>query len=401
METFQYLIIGGGMTGDAAVQGIREMDPTGTIGMVSMEENPPYDRPPLSKGLWKDTPFDKIWRHTEDRHVTLYLGRKIVSLDTAKMVALDDQGESYHADKILLATGGTARQLPFGDAEIIYFRTLDSYKHLAKLSADSSADQVFAVIGGGFIGSEVAAALVMNGKKVTMLMPEEGIGARIFPPDLSQYLNRYYKDKGVEVLTGMMVSGVSTDHGRTMLQIADGPAVLADYLVAGIGLILNIDLAKAAGLKTNHGIVVDKYLATDHPGIYAAGDAAEYFSPALNKWTVFEHEDNANTMGHAAGRNMAGAAEQYVHLSYFYSDLFDLGYEAVGNLDSRLVTVVDWSEPYKKGIVYYFNEDRVCGVLLWNVWDKVDKARELIASPGPFRADEFKSLPAPAWKLAF
>ena len=119
MENFQYLIIGGGMAADAAVKGIREIDKKGKIGLISMEEEPPYDRPPLSKGLWKETPFEKIWRHTEDQHVTLYLGRTIDSLDAEQMIAVDDQGASYHGDKILLATGGTPRELHFGQMSFI------------------------------------------------------------------------------------------------------------------------------------------------------------------------------------------------------------------------------------------------------------------------------------------
>ena len=400
MENFQYLIIGGGMAADAAVKGIREIDKKGKIGLISMEEEPPYDRPPLSKGLWKETPFEKIWRHTEDQHVTLYLGRTIDSLDAEQMIAVDDQGASYHGDKILLATGGTPRELHFGQ-NIIYYRTLESYRRLAMLSEESSEDKVFAVIGGGFIGAEIAAALCMNGKKVTMLMPEEGIVSRIFPHDLSQYLNQFYRSKGVEVLTGEKVTGVTAREGRQYLQVSDGPEVAADYLVAGIGIELNVELAQEAGLRTDRGILVNEYLQTSKPNIFAAGDAAVYFSPALDKWMNFEHEDNANMTGRTAGRNMAGAQEKFDHLSYFYSDLFELGYEAVGDLDSRLVTVADWAEPFKKGVIYYFKDERICGVLLWNVWDKVPVARELIKSTGPYHADELKKTPAPSWKISF
>ncbi len=155
-------------------------------------------------------------------------------------------------------------------------------------------------------------------------------------------------------------------------------------VVAGIGIVPNVELAQEAGLAVGDGIVVDSYLRTSHPDVYAAGDVASFPDALLGVRRRVEHEDNANTMGRAAGRAMAGAAVSYEHSPMFYSDLFDLGYEAVGELDTRLRTVVDWQEPYRKGVLYYLEEGRVRGVLLWNVWDRVDAARALIAEPGPF-----------------
>jgi NADPH-dependent 2,4-dienoyl-CoA reductase/sulfur reductase-like enzyme len=177
--------------------------------------------------------------------------------------------------------------------------------------------------------------------------------------------------------------------------------VEAGCIIAGLGLELNLSLAKSAGIKIGKGILVDENLMTDHPNIYAAGDVAEFFNPALGKLMRVEHEDNANSMGGMAGRNMAGSSEAYTHLPYFYSDVFDLGYEAVGELDSSLTYVEDWSEPFRKGIIYYFREERICGVLLWNVWNKIPEARELIAQGGPFRAEEMKMKKTPEWKIQY
>ena len=382
MADYNYLILGAGMTADAAVRGIRDIDPHGTIGLVGNEQDPPYDRPPLSKGLWKGKPIEKIWRRTEDFNVTLHLGRTIISLDADKRRLLDDQGEAYTGEKLLLATGGAPRRLLFGGDQIMYFRTLADYQRLAKLSKSL---QEFAVIGGGFIGSEIAAALAINGKKVTMLFPGDGIGAALFPHDLSQSLNGYFRDKGVEVLAGEQLTGLEVIKGRNVLHTQSGLEVIADGVVAGIGILPNIELAKQAGLQTGRGILVDEYLLTSQPDIYAAGDVAEFFNPALGKRLRVEHEDNAITMGRMAGHNMAGASELYHHLPFFYSDLFDLGYEAVGELDARLATVADWEEPFKKGVVYYLGQERVRGVLLWNVWNKISRARQLIAEPGPFK----------------
>ena len=143
MKNYKYLIIGGGMTADSAAKGIRAIDPEGSIGLISMELDPPYDRPPLSKGLWKGKPLDSIWRKTESKHVELHLGRKIVSLDADGSSVRDDQGQEYHAEKLLLATGGTPHHLPFGGEDIIYYRTLEDYRRLAQLSEQN---QNFAII---------------------------------------------------------------------------------------------------------------------------------------------------------------------------------------------------------------------------------------------------------------
>jgi NADPH-dependent 2,4-dienoyl-CoA reductase/sulfur reductase-like enzyme len=391
MPHVKYLIIGGGMTADAAVHGIREMDADGTIGLISAEPDLPYNRPPLSKGLWKGKPFDSIWRKTESQNVQLYLKRTATALDAPNKRVTDEQGIVYTFDKLLLATGGTPRRLPFGDDQIIYFRTLADYNRLRVLL---ERGQLFAIIGGGFIGSEIAAALVMNGKQVVMVFPEETIGGRVFPRDLGLYLNDYYRQKGATVLAGESVMGLETRGERLRLKIQDAKKseheVFVDGVVAGLGIQPNVELAQAAGLEVGNGIVVDEFLRTSYPDVYAAGDVAAFYSPALGKRIRVEHEDNANTMGQFAGRIMAGKSEPYHHLPFFYSDLFELGYEAVGELDARLETVTDWEEPNRKGVIYYTQQGRVRGVLLWNVWEQVDAARRLIAETGPFRAENLK-----------
>jgi NADPH-dependent 2,4-dienoyl-CoA reductase/sulfur reductase-like enzyme len=166
--------------------------------------------------------------------------------------------------------------------------------------------------------------------------------------------------------------------------------IMADAVVAGIGIEPNVDLALAAGLEVENGIRVDRSLRTSHPDIYAAGDVANFYNPSLDQRLRVEHEDNANTMGQLTGQAMAGRTVSYDHLPSFYSDLFELGFEAVGELDARLETVADWKEPYREGMVYYLRDGRVRGVLLWNVWDQVDSARKLIAEAGPFRPGDLK-----------
>jgi NADPH-dependent 2,4-dienoyl-CoA reductase/sulfur reductase-like enzyme len=377
MKQYRYLIIGGGMTAAAALEGIRAIDTVGSIGLLTTDTHRPYDRPPLSKKLWKGkTTIAKIMRKTPD-HIDFYLGRTAQTLDLASKQVTDDQGEIYTYEKLLLATGGTPRGLPFGADHIIYFRTLDDYQHLRHLAEKHNK---FVVIGGGFIGAEVAAALAMAGKRVTMLFPEPGIGQRIFPPAVVSYLNQYYRNKGVEVLADERVNGMEGEGEHLTVLTESGRRIEANGVVAGIGIQPNVVLATAAGLQVDNGIVVDRSLQTSHADVYAAGDVANFYDSVLAIHRRVEHEDNANRMGRAAGRAMAGDVRSYDDSPMFYSDLFDLGYEAVGELDSRLEAVIDWQEPYQTGVIYYLKDRRVRGVLLWNVWGQVEAARALIAA---------------------
>ncbi len=376
MKHHKYLIVGGGMTADSAISGIRKIDPSGAIAMICDEHHPPYDRPPLSKSLWKDQSFESIWRAPHDANVALHLGKKVVALDPVNKTATDDAGNVYTYEKLLLATGGSVRQLPHSNKNIIYFRTAGDYLKLRELTEHGSD---FVVIGGGFIGSEIAAALAMNGKHVTMIFPSNGIGSRVYPKPLVEFLSTYYKQKGVTLLASETVQSVRTMGSKIMVTTGSGKEVSADGVVAGLGIEPNTDLAQQAGLALeNGGIVVDEYLRTSNPDIYAAGDVANFYSPALDKRMRVEHEDNANVMGEMAGRNMAGQFDTYRHLPYFYSDLFELGYEAVGELDASLDIIEDWKEPFRKGVVYYLRDGHVRGVLLWNTWGQVPAATRLI-----------------------
>jgi 3-phenylpropionate/trans-cinnamate dioxygenase ferredoxin reductase subunit len=393
MTSYQYLIIGGGMTAAACVEGIREVDAAGSIGIISAEKDPPYNRPPLSKGLWKGDPFESIWRKTEGGHVDFHLGTVAKKILPNEKRVVDGTGKAFSYEKLLLATGGVPRRLPFGGDDIIYYRTLSDYQ---RLRAMTEAGRRFAIIGGGFIGTEIAAALAMNGKDVMIIFPGQEIGERLFPRDLAQYVSSVYRQKGVKLLSSQKVVAFETHENERVLTTTAGRVITVDGVVAGIGLEPDIELAQTAGISTNNGIVVDEFLRTSDPNIYAAGDVAEFYNPALGKRMRVEHEDNANSMGKLAGRNMAGMVEAYEHLPSFYSDMFELGYEAIGEVDSRLETFADWKRPNEEGVVYYLREGRVRGVLLWNVWDQVPAARELIASPGPFTRESLRGrLPAP------
>jgi 3-phenylpropionate/trans-cinnamate dioxygenase ferredoxin reductase subunit len=389
-NNFTYLIVGGGMAADAAVRGVREVDADGTIGLISTEPDPPYKRPPLSKKLWRGKALDSIWLGTDERGVDLHLGRTGRLLDLQHKRVVDDRGTEYGFDKLLLATGVTPRRLPVGGHWITYYRTLKDYQRLRQ---EAARGQRFAVIGGGFIGSEIAAALAINGKEVVMILPEAGIGSRLFPSDLAGFLNDYYREHGVDVLTQATVTDVVRRGDRFTVETRDSATsttseIEVDGIVAGIGARPNVDLAQTAGLAVDNGIVVDPFLRTSHPDVYAAGDVAVYWQSVLGQRRRVEHEDNATTMGRLAGRAMAGEPAPYEHLPYFYSDIFDLGYEAVGEIDAQLEVVAEWEEPHHTGVLTYRREGRVRGALLWNVWDQLDAARSLIADPHPIHSSQ-------------
>lgn len=380
-----YLIVGAGMAADAAAKAIREVDAAADIGMVGDETPPPYQRPPLSKALWKGgtTPADTDLA-TAQSGAQLYLGRHIESLDRAERIARDGHGDSYRYRRLLLATGAAPRRLPFdGGERLIHFRTLDDYQALRRYAQPGA---FVAVIGGGFIGCELAASLCSVGCKVTMLFPGETVGAGRYPDALARYLDDYYRSHGVDVRGGIRVTGGGKTDGGVELELSDGEVLRVEAAVAGLGVTPNTALAEQAGLAVDNGIVVDAQLRTSDAEVWAAGDVANFYNPALGRYLRVEHEDAAVGMGRVAGRAMAGDPGDYATLPFFYSDLFDLGYEAVGLLDTRLQVVEDWREPYREGVVYYLDDGRVRGVLLWNVWDQVDAARELIAQPGPFDA---------------
>lgn len=377
-----YLIVGAGLTADSACKGIREADPAAQIVLVGEEPYPPYLRPPLSKALWKGKDEGKIWRGTEKLGVDLRLERRIVSVDVEQHTAQDDRGERYEYKKLLFATGGRPRRLPFGGDGVVYFRTLDDYR---KLREAANRHARFCVIGGGFIGSEIAAALAINKCSVTLVFPDSAIGARIFPNELASALNEYYRAHGVEVSAGAAVTGIEAQGGATRVTLRDGRTLETDVVVAGIGIEPNAELAAAAGLPVANGIVVDEYgRAGGRDDVFAAGDVARFPVAALGAEMRFEHEDQAKSHGRRVGKNMAGALEPYDHLPFFYSDLFDAGYEAVGEIDARMNMLVDWSTVEAEGTITYLDRDRrPRGVLLWNRFGHLDAARELIRAGKP------------------
>ncbi|HRQ10893.1 MAG TPA: FAD-dependent oxidoreductase [Trueperaceae bacterium] len=391
---YRYVVIGGGMTADAAAKAIRKADPDGSLLLVSDEPVAPYKRPPLSKGLWKGDDEVKLDLRTESAGAELRLGRRATDLDIAKRTVTLDDGHTVGFERLLLATGARARELPGipTGGPVVAYRHVSDYHTARKRSGPG---RVALIVGGGFIGSEMAAALTLAGTKVHMVFPEEEIGGGRFPAELARLVGDDYRDRGVSLHPRSKVASASVRGNVVEVDLEGGESLTADLVVLGIGAVPNDGLARDAGLKVDNGVWVDDHLraavADDGPrvdgelGVYAAGDVASFEFPGLGRRMRIEHEDNAYTMGAGAGRQMAasvlgaGAPEKpYDHLPFFYSDLFDDGYEAVGLLDPRLEVVTDWSETGKAGVFYFLDDGLVRGVLLWNTWGQVDEARDLI-----------------------
>lgn len=391
-QHYPYLIIGGGMAADSAARGIRQVDPERAIGLISQEPDPPYNRPPLSKGLWKTNPrpmpLSRIWRGTVKLGVDLMLGHTAVRLDPQTRSVVDDLGNKYTYDKLLLATGGQPIKLEGRHDRVMYFRTLADYNRLRQYVEQY---QRFAVIGGGFVGSEIASVLTSQGKEVVMIFPEPGICARTLPTDFSVYLNAYFQEKGVRILKGNLIRKITSSAAGVALHTDQGTALEVDVAVAGLGIRPNISLAASAGLAVGDGILVDQYLQTSHPGIYAAGDVANFYSSLLDTRLRPEHEEHANMSGLTAGLNMAGQSAPYDTLPAVYSTLFEINYDAVGELNPSLPAISKWLEPYRKGIMAYIKNGIVRGVLLVNLTGGLETARALIAQPAASISDEWIS----------
>ncbi len=382
-QVYEYVIVGGGLAGASAIDGIRELDKVGKILMICAEKHLPYDRPPLSKKLWLGKQkVESIFLHGQtfyDQHkVTLLQGVKAERLDPSQRTITTSNGESYGFGKLLLATGCMARRLtiPGSNLEgICYFRSLSDYLHTRSVAA---AGKSAVVVGGGFIGSELAAALSINKLNVTMIFPDATLCSRVFPDSLARAMLRNFQERGINVLTSDKPDSFSRNGDKFITHTESGKTIESDLVIVGVGVTPETDLAKSGSLQVGNGIVVNEYLETSDPAIYAAGDNALFPHHALGQQMRLEHWDNSLSQGKWAGRNMAGAHKSFTYQPYFFSDLFEFGYEATGEVDSRLDTFADWQKENDTGVIYYLRNGKVRGVMLCNVWDKIEAARALI-----------------------
>lgn len=379
----RYVIVGGGLAGASAIEGIRAQDREGSILLLGRENFAPYHRPPLSKGLWfgRDTKEglpvhpDGFYR---EQGVELLLRREAVELDAPGHRLWDERGVEHGYERLLLATGGKPRRLVVsgGEAEgVHYVRSLEDYLLLER-RLDRFEHAL--VVGGGFVGAEMAAALRHAGKDVTFLYDHEYPLFRVLSRDLGMAVADLFRRQGVETVSEDQVVGIEEAQGLLHARLAGGGTIGTQLVLVGIGIEPEVDLAEAAGLDVDDGIVVDDHARTTDPDVFAAGDVTRFPCAALQRSLHVEHWDHAREQGRVAGANMAGADVAYEGLPYFFSDLFDLGFEAVGDLDPTLRVEAVWREPPREGVVFYLRDDVARGVLLWNVRGAVEWARDLV-----------------------
>jgi NADPH-dependent 2,4-dienoyl-CoA reductase/sulfur reductase-like enzyme len=391
MTSYDYLIAGAGVAAASAVKGIRAVDREGSIGILGAEPDPPVYRPDLSKDLWlkDDKSLEDSVLLGDETGLELRTGVEVSSVDTAGHRVVLADGSEVGYGRLLLATGAEPITLDVESGpRVIYYRTAADYRALSEVA---TKDAHVLVIGGGYIGSEIASALSQKDVRVTMILVDDLVQQHMFPKGLAQHVTDAFGDHDVELVHGMVESG-TVDGDSVTLRLEDGTELTGDAVVIGVGVRPRTKLAEEAGLQVEGGIVVDDRLRTSADGVYAAGDVASYPDARLGRRRV-EHVDNAEKSGEVAGRNMAGEETAYTHTPFFWSDLYDDGYEAIGELKADLDTVEDFADDdYGKGVVYYVDKGRVRGVLLWNVWDSVGQAQELIEQTAQQPLDDASSL---------
>ncbi|XP_054872987.1 apoptosis-inducing factor 1, mitochondrial isoform X10 [Amphiprion ocellaris] len=456
-----YLLIGGGTASFAAARSIRARDPGARVLIVTDEPDLPYMRPPLSKELWfsddpsvTETLRFKQWNgkersiyfqppsfyinseelaSAENGGVAVLTGKKVVHMDVrGNKVKLDDDTEISY-DKCLIATGGVPRNLQVierAGEEVMkkttLFRKIEDFKSLDNVSRNAKS---ITIIGGGFLGSELACALgrrsTESGLEVIQMFPEKGNMGKVLPEYLSNWTTEKVKREGVKVIAEALVKSVTCKDDKLEIHLKDGRLVKTDHIVAAVGLEPNVDLAKSAGLEVDSdfgGYRVNAELQA-RSNIWVAGDAACFYDIRLGRRRV-EHHDHAVVSGRLAGENMTGASKPYWHQSMFWSDLGpDVGYEAIGIVDSSLPTVgvfakatakdtpkaateksgtgirsesetedtatspvasvtplppVAHKDDYGKGVIFYLRDKVVVGIILWNVFNRMPIARKII-----------------------
>ncbi|GAA1954428.1 NAD(P)/FAD-dependent oxidoreductase [Microbacterium aquimaris] len=379
IPTFDYLIVGGGMVADAAARGIRERDTTGTIGILSADSDPPYTRPALSKKLWTDPDFteEQVPLNTAaDTGADLCLNTLVTRIDRFGRTVQTSDGETVGYRRLLLATGSTPRTIPAPeqDDRIVAFRSAQDYRRLRELAAGGGR---IIVVGGGYIGTEIAAALAHNGVDTELVFPDETLGAAQFPPALAERHQALFVEGGVRLVPGRRVEEIRAEGNTLHAVLDDGRVRAGEAVVIGLGADPVVGLAAEAELAVDDGVLVDDHLATSDDAIWAAGDIAAYPDPILGRSRV-EHVDNATEMGEAAGRAMAGEEVTYRHTPYFYSQVFGTRWEAIGTVDASCDPLtVDLDDG--RAVVYYRDEAGApIGVLLWNVSDARDLARAVL-----------------------
>jgi 3-phenylpropionate/trans-cinnamate dioxygenase ferredoxin reductase subunit len=373
MKTVKYLLIGGGMASGHAAKQIRRQDSEGAILLVGEESHVPYDRPPLSKEFLRgEKPADKLYFDSreffQEQNIELALGAPIEKLDMSDKTAfLKGSDEPIAFDKALIATGGRPVRLNLPGADlpgVYYLRTLNDS---TAINAVAREGQRVVIIGAGFIGLEAAASLTQMGLKVDVVETAPHIWPRFADAKLAALFQGYCAERGVNFHTGEMATEIRGESRASLVVTRPEKELPCDFICVGVGLLPNEELAKEAGLKVGNGVIVNEYLQSSHPDIYAAGDVANYFDPIFEKQRRVEHWGHAEYCGQVAGLNMSGANTKYNLVTYVWSDIFDLHLEFAGDEtdhDQMLVRGTMEKHPFT---VLYLRENRLTAYFAVNI----------------------------------
>lgn len=342
-QRVDFVIVGGGLAGAKAAEAFRAESPTGTITLIGREADRPYNRPPLSKDYLRgETKREDVFVHPADwarqHDVELRLGATARRLDAGNRTLTLDDGSSLTFERLLLATGSEPRSLdvPGADLEnVLYLRTLGESD---KIRETAQGKRRAVMIGGGFIGAEVAASLRQLGLESTLVTRDSVLWERQFGAQMGAAFQKKLESQGVTILNRDEAAAIEGDGRVARVRTKQGQTLPCELVVIGVGVSPDLELAKGTPLAVEDGIVVDQYLETDHPGIYAAGDIARFYSPLYEQRLRVEHWDVAQQHGEIAGKNAArdaagrrGDRQPFDQPPYFFSDLFDLSMEYLGH----------------------------------------------------------------------
>ena len=397
MKRSEYVIVGGGMVaGYAAKELVERGLKPGELTILSAESSVPYERPPLSKGFLagKDTeesirinPADFYPQHAID----IRLRCQVRALDCANKVLHLQSGEELGFETLILATGARPKMLDIPGSNltgIFYLRSLEDSKRI-QLQAASAKRAV--VIGGGFIGMEVAAILAQKGIAVTMVLHDDRIWKQFFTPAMSSFFEGYYSSRGVSFARQATLAELRGSGAVKSVVLKSGDSLPCDFVVAGIGVRPVTDVFANSGIDISDGVVVDEYLQSNQPGIYAAGDLASYQDTLFNKRRRVEHWDNAVSQGQHCARALQGDRAPFVHVPYFFSDVFDLSYEFWGDPSGADKIVERGDITSNSFSVWWLLQERVVAAFTMNrPEEERDAAPRWIQSKQRVKAEQLK-----------
>jgi 3-phenylpropionate/trans-cinnamate dioxygenase ferredoxin reductase subunit len=384
MREYDYVIVGAGLAAVSAVEGIRRYDQNGTILMLGEESDPPYNRPPLSKEYLQAPDIPRALLHVkpgdwyEGSGVTLEREQRVLSLDSKERTVVTARGNDYRGERILIATGGRARELPVPGCNLSGVHTLREAGDAEGIRSAAPAVDRVVLVGAGFVGMELAASLRRYGVDTVVVEQEDRVWPQLLPRELAAELRAYFEQRGVDFRLGASVTAFRGDGSLEAVELDDGSLLSCQLSVVGVGIVPNQEIAGAAGLAVKDGIVVDAFGETSHGFIYAAGDVARFPDPLFGDMTRVEHWDHARAHGRTVGANMAGQSTEYDHTSYFFSDVFDLGINTVGRIAETDEILVGGTLGDGPLIAVGSTSGVLVGILLVNAAAELEAARELM-----------------------